>query len=229
MNLKKLLSILLMTFPLVVFGQSYVFHPEIETKERQDLTNTNVTIVYKDSRVFAKDIKEKCTRTEIFTEFSKLIQDTYPSAKINILNENEFNIPPTNGIMTIKINLLKYDVTFYTGMWIANTKYEVQIYDFTNVKNVFNDTILGEGKQFNALGNSSGKTASNSSFKRAFDEFLLLIDKVSQSTNTQLNQNTKTENSKSKAERLRELKQLLDEKVLTQEEFDVEKRKILDE
>lgn len=34
---------------------------------------------------------------------------------------------------------------------------------------------------------------------------------------------------KSKAERLRELKQLLDEKVITQEEFDKEKKKILNE
>lgn len=35
--------------------------------------------------------------------------------------------------------------------------------------------------------------------------------------------------NKSKAERLRELKQLLDEKIITQEEFDKEKKKILDE
>jgi hypothetical protein len=34
---------------------------------------------------------------------------------------------------------------------------------------------------------------------------------------------------KSKAERLRELKQLLDDKIITQEEFDKEKKKILDE
>lgn len=35
--------------------------------------------------------------------------------------------------------------------------------------------------------------------------------------------------NKSKAERLRELKQLLDEKILTKEEFEKEKKKILDE
>lgn len=35
--------------------------------------------------------------------------------------------------------------------------------------------------------------------------------------------------NKSKAERLRELKQLLDEKILTQEEYNKEKKKILDE
>ena len=34
---------------------------------------------------------------------------------------------------------------------------------------------------------------------------------------------------KSKADRLRELKQLLDDKIITQEEFDKEKKKILDE
>jgi len=35
--------------------------------------------------------------------------------------------------------------------------------------------------------------------------------------------------AKSKADRLRELKQLLDEKILTQEEYEKEKMKILDE
>jgi len=34
---------------------------------------------------------------------------------------------------------------------------------------------------------------------------------------------------KSKAERIKEFKQLLDEKIITQEEFDKEKKKILDE
>jgi predicted Zn-dependent peptidase len=36
-------------------------------------------------------------------------------------------------------------------------------------------------------------------------------------------------NTKSKADRLRELKKLLDEKIITQEEFEKEKKKILDE
>jgi hypothetical protein len=39
----------------------------------------------------------------------------------------------------------------------------------------------------------------------------------------------KTNNQQSKAERLRDLKQLLDEKVLTQEEYEKEKKKILEE
>lgn len=39
----------------------------------------------------------------------------------------------------------------------------------------------------------------------------------------------KEENTKSKADRLRELKQLLDEGILTKEEYEKEKKKILDE
>lgn len=39
----------------------------------------------------------------------------------------------------------------------------------------------------------------------------------------------KKQNTKSKADRLRELKQLLDEKIITQEEYEKEKKKILDE
>jgi hypothetical protein len=38
-----------------------------------------------------------------------------------------------------------------------------------------------------------------------------------------------TEGSKSKAERLRELKQLLDENLITQEDYNRQKQKILDE
>jgi hypothetical protein len=46
-----------------------------------------------------------------------------------------------------------------------------------------------------------------------------------------LNNRSNSQNGqvKSKVDRLRELKQLLDEKVITQEEYDTEKKKILEE
>lgn len=46
------------------------------------------------------------------------------------------------------------------------------LFDNRNGRNIIRDTIAGEGKQFNALGNKSVKIASNSSFKRAFDKFV---------------------------------------------------------
>ncbi|HYW97338.1 MAG TPA: PEGA domain-containing protein [Bacteroidales bacterium] len=55
-------------------------------------------------------------------------------------------------------------------------------------------------------------------------ELTPIKEKVEQTTNVQA-----PENIKSKAERLRELKKLLDEKILTQEEYEKEKQKILDE
>ena len=125
----------------------------------------------------------------------------------------------------------KYDATFYTGMYIANTKFEVIIFDFRKGENIVVDTISGEGRQFNALGLKSGKIASNSSFKEAFNQFVLAIEKLSQSEKKKVLVVTPlvNDNVKSKADRLRELKQLLDEKILTQEDFEKEKKKILDE
>jgi hypothetical protein len=59
-----------------------------------------------------------------------------------------------------------------------------------------------------------------------------MLDTLALSFNSQ-NVNAKTgtqkNETKSKADRLRELKQLLDENILTQEEYEIEKKKILDE
>lgn len=231
--MKIVLYVLLIAFPLKGFSQSFVFCPEIKTDVKQGLNDINISIVFKDSRVYEKKVKEKCTKNEIFNEFVSCIRRTYPDIKITFLDENNFDETPRNNIITIKIDLYKYNVTFYTGMYIANTKYQVKIFDYRNGVKIIQDTISGEGKQFNSLGFKSGKIASNSSFKEAFDKFVLLANKLAQSTNNQkMNEQItphKNNNLKSKADRLRELKQLLDERVLTQEEYDKEKKKILDE
>lgn len=232
--MKKLLFILCLTFPLVGFCQSYVFCPKIKIEERQGLNDATISIVFKDNRVYSRRVVEKCTKTELFAEFVSCIKQTYPNVKITVLDESKFDENPAKGILTFKIDFQKYDVTFYGGMYIAKTKYEVNIFDYRNGENIIKEIIYGEGRQFNALGFKSGKIASNSSFKEAFDRFIVMLDKqltpsaIIQKTDQQvkLPQNTIT---KSKADRLRELKQLLDEKILTQEEYDKEKKKILDE
>ena len=94
------------------------------------------------------------------------------------------------------------------------------------IKNI----IEGNGKAFNTLGYSSGKSACNKSFKEAFDNFIIFLEGVKNfatipPNSESINQHTII----SKADRLRELKKLLDEGVLTQQEFENEKLKILEE
>lgn len=231
--MKKIFFVLFVTFLLLGSCQSFVFCPEIKTEERISLKDVELSIVFKDSRVYEKKVKEECTKTEIFAEFINCFRQTFPNIKITVLDENKLDENPTKGNITLKINFQKYDVTFYTGMYIANTKYEVIILDNRNGQNIIKETITGKGKQFNALGYKSAKIALNSSFKEAFDGFTILLDKLtdvhSVSNNNNQTQTPQYVNTKSKADRLRELKQLLDEKILTQEEYDKEKKKILDE
>lgn len=176
--MKKVLFILIVTIPLLGFCQSFVFCPIINTEAKQGLKDVNVSIVFKDSRSYEKKVKEKCTKDEIFAEFVNCIRLTYPNIKVSVLDGDKFDENPTKDIITIKIDLQKYDATFYTGMYIANTKYEVKIFDERNSENIITDIIAGEGKQFNALGFKSAKIASNSSFKEAFDKFILMFEKL---------------------------------------------------
>lgn len=217
--------------PLIVCGQSFVFRPDIKTELKKDLNNINISLVFKDSRSYAKKVKEKCTKDEIFNEFVSCIKRTYPNIKIVVLDEKSFDATPQKDSITIKINFLQYDVTFYLGMYIAYTTFELKIFDYRKgEKLIVDSTIKGEGKQFNVLGLKSGKIASNSSFKEAFDRFVSLTAKLSQeSVNEKVDPNLNNNVPKSKADKLRELKKLLDDKILTQEEFDKEKKKILDE
>jgi predicted metal-binding transcription factor (methanogenesis marker protein 9) len=229
--MKRFLLFIVIVMPLIVYGQSFVFCPDIKTEVKRDLNNINISLVFKDSRSFAKKVKEKCTKNEIFNEFVNCIKRTYPSIKISVLDENTFDVNPQKDSITIKINLLQYDATFYLGMYIAYTTYELKIFDYRKGEKLIVDSIIkGEGKQFNLLGLKSGKIASNSSFKDAFDRFVSLTAKLSQESITEkVDSNLNKNIPKSKADKLRELKKLLDDKILTQEEFDKEKKKILDE
>lgn len=56
-----------------------------------------------------------------------------------------------------------------------------------------------------------------------------LVPSTAATTQVVTTEQKKSDLSKTKVEKLRELKKLLDEKVITQEEFDKEKKKVLDE
>lgn len=232
--MKKSIFTLLLILPLFSFGQSFIFCPEIDTKAKEGFKDVEISFVFEDARLYDKKKKEKCTKEEIFEKFVGYIKSTYPNLKVVVLDGKKFYENAAKGGITVKIELTKYDATFSMGMYISQTTYKVKIFDLRNNKeNIIEQVISREGKQFNALGFMSGKIASNTSFKAAFDSFEILFDKLSKMISTQNVEEPKGQTlkvvTKSKADRLRELKQLLEEKILTQNEFDIEKKKILDE
>lgn len=231
--MKKVFAILLFVLPFVAFSQSFVFCPEIETDAKQGFRDTKVYLVFDDIRVFEKKKKEKCKKATILAEFANCIKRTYPNMQLVVLDEKQFYEDPVKGFITIKIKLRQFDATFNFGMYRATTTYDVKICDYRVDETVIDETITGDASRFNTVGFVSGKTASNHSFKEAFDKLVLLLDRIptNEAVKKTAPQSTvqKTTGPRTKAERLRELKQLLDEKILTQEEYDREKKKILDE
>lgn len=218
--MKRLIILILLIIPISGFCQSFVFCPEIKTEAKQGFNDLNVSIVFKDSRVYEKRIKLQCPKEEIFAVFVNSIMRTFPNLKITVLDESKFDENTEEGNVTFKINLKKYEATFYPGVYIANTNYEVILFDNRNGINIIKDTITGEGKQFNALGYKSGKIASNSSFKRAFDQFILMFDNLAPKRNEGFT------NDEALAE-LKRFKEKLDLQLITQDEYDKKKAELM--
>jgi len=230
--LRAILQLIIFLLPQVVLCQSFVFCPDISPIHKKGFENAEIYFVIKDSREFEKKVKEKCNKDEIFNEFLGFIQRSYPKMQMNILDENQFDNKPQTGFVTIKIKFLQYEATYVPGVYKGKTKFEVSIIDKRKDRDTsFSQTVSGESKESNMRGYESGKLALNRSFKDAYNGFLSVLDNLADS----FNENDKNPNSggqqyvKSKADRLKELKQMLDDKILTQEEFDTEKKKILDE
>ena len=218
--MKKIIILILLIIPISGFCQSFVFCPEIKTEVKQGFDGIKINVVFKDSRVYEKRIKVQCSKEEIFDVFVTSILRTFPYLNITVLDESKFDENPVEGSVTFKINLKKYEATFYPGVYIANTNYEVLLFDNRNGINIIKDTISGEGKQFNALGYKSGKIASNSSFKRAFDQFIMMFDNLSPKRNEGYT------NDEALAE-LKRFKEKLDLQLITQEEYDQKKTELI--
>src|SRR5690606_27070810 len=203
---------------------SFVFCPKIKIQNTFE-EKGNAYLVFKDSRIYEKKLKEKCSRAEIIQIFSDYLTAAFPKVKINLLDENQYNENPKDNGITYKIDISKYDVTFYMGMYVSHTKLNLTIFDLRNGYEKYEYEVNGKGSQWNAFGRASAKKASNASFERAFNEFISIFkDGI---VGELLEQ--KTESFTPKTTKLRELKELLDDGVLTQEEFEIEKKKVLEE
>lgn len=223
MTFKYLLLFIILNIPFFGISQSYVFCPKVEIENQIEIEE-NVFLVFRDSRTYEQKLKEKCTKEEVFAAFTNYINSTFPNIKTTVLEENQYSEQPKSDQITFKIDLKKYDATFYTGVYVSYTKLLVKIYDYRKGSEIFEFEFNGKGSQFNTLGYSSGKKASTKSFNRAMNEFNLVIEKVIEGNMEQQKETV----AQSKVDRLRELKELLDEGILTQEEFNSEKKKVLD-
>ena len=221
--MKRLTLLILTIIPSLIFAQSFVFCPKIDIQNKISIEG-DAYIVFKDSRIYEKKLKEKCSAEELINSFSNYINETFPNMNIIFLEENQYDKEAKDKNITFKIELKRYDATFYSNMYDSYSKFLIDIYDYRNGHRTFSAECNGKGSQFNMLGYKSGKIASNSSFKRAYVEFVTLFEAGIKGDLIETDDSFVT-----KADKLRELKKLLDEGILTQEEFESEKKKVLAE
>ncbi|MGA3013060.1 MAG: SHOCT domain-containing protein [Bacteroidales bacterium] len=234
--MKNLLSLFFITLSLAGFSQSFVFCPVITTTIKKGLDDIDVSIVFKDSRVYEAKLKENCTKSSIYSEFVSCFNQTFQNVKLNVLDESKFGETAVKGSITIYIDIKDYEAIFSRIQYVAKTKFDARIVDRigrdSTLQEIFSGEAIGKNKGF-SVGFKSAMVASNMSFQEAFDKFVLFMDKYARNTGLQKNvkqiQTQQNNSTQSKADRLRELKKLLDDGILTQAEFDKEKKKILDD
>ncbi|MDP3399041.1 MAG: hypothetical protein Q8S23_07825 [Bacteroidales bacterium] len=218
--MKKLLTLILLTIPIIGMSQSYVFCPEIKTEQRQGFNDIKISVVFKDSREYDKRVIEKCTKEDIFNSFTNFISQTFPSFDLAVLSEDKFQEDAAEGEVRLKIDILKCDATFYPGVYVSNTSYFVTMIDNRSGLKIYRDSIKGAGNQFNLLGMKSGKIALNSSFQRAFDQFVLMFDKL-------LPNYVESYTSEQAIAELKKYKEKLDLQIISQEEYDKKKLELM--
>lgn len=173
--MKNLLFLAVMILPLLGYSQSIVFCPKIDIVNISNIEG-DAYVVIKDSRTYAEKLKEKFSKEELILQLSNYIEQSFPKMNITFLPENQFSEKPQDNIITFKIDMAKYDVTFYTGMYVSFTKFLVEIDDYRNEEKIYNRECNGKGSQLNVLGYKSAKIASNSGFKVAYNEFTTIFE-----------------------------------------------------
>ena len=135
----------------------YVWPPEVAKYVQTNiLSGVNVNIVIKDLRVITPDSEIKATFPQISDAIKESITKTYGNDFINQKSDT-----------TVTIEVLTYDVSFYTGMWHAQTKYLIKIND-----------IKKEVEQANNSFNTVGKSAAKKVLNKCFTEANLQLFKV---------------------------------------------------
>lgn len=175
--MKKIFFILLFV-PFLGMSQSFIFCPKIKVEVKNSTSNEKVNIVFKDSRTYEKKVKDKCSCSKIFDAFYKYTVKAFPNVPVVLLTNENFDAQANKGEVTCKINFIKYEAVFDKGTYTATVRFDVSIIDNRSKLKLSNKLISAEESKFNLWGFKSGKMATNDSFKKTFDEFVILLEKT---------------------------------------------------
>lgn len=224
---KTFILFLLTLLPLNIIAQQFfVFCPEFDVKTKVDAKGT-AYLVIKDGREFGKKHKEKrqdCNSQETLELITSFVKGSFPYIKFILIDESQFNEEPKEDAITFKVELKQFDAYVKSYVWYANTDFQISVFDNRNDEEPVVVNSKGLGKFASIISKGQGRTAARNSFKTAFDRVLVIIE-------NEMTEDAYTEklNPSSKYAGLIKLKKLLDDGILTQEEFDNEKNKILNE
>lgn len=223
MRIKKYLIVIFgLLLSSYAFSQSFVFCPEIKLDKIYE-TKGEIYLLIKDERTYTKKrVREKCKTEDIFGYFVNSVKTSFPKAKINEVQESDIEKLSEQKKIIIKVIFEKYETVFQVSSYGANTNYKIQIFDYLNGNTDESFRIKNFSTKWNSIGFVGAKNSLNESFKNSFTEFTEKLDEI-------LSGKTGVKNtSTDKVKKLRELKQLLDEGILTEEEYNKEKQKVLD-
>jgi hypothetical protein len=146
---KTLLISLFVLFCINLDAQKkmYIFPPKVKEYYPTDvLKGKNIDLVITDHRLIAPGSKVKATFAQISDAIKKSVELTYGKEFIN-----------AESAIKVIIELKSYDVTFYTGMWHAQTRYIIKIGDKE-------EDIEQINRLYNVAGNASAKKVLNTCF-----------------------------------------------------------------
>jgi len=200
--MKKILglTILIVIFSHNAFSQKlYVWcqKEQIPTPRKGFLADKEIDLVVFDGRIMTPKSKIECSSDSIINSLARLIKNTYPSAKINVLSGEDYYKNPKDSIVTIKIAISAYHAAFGAdvkvgignvggefswgaipeGKWNAVTGYSVKIYDYSNGDKVKRNKDIGKiASRPNTGGYRTAKNILNSTYIEANQEMFFFID-----------------------------------------------------
>ncbi len=154
----------------------YIWCPDklVASPKPDQLNGVSVNVFIEDSRILTEKTKNKCSTEELKNSFFLIIKETYPSANINLVTDN--NKKKEGATFLIEVNITAYYAIFTSGMWYAQTDLSVKISDLKNeTSNPLTKDIQKEKKFFNVGGFATAKNNLNKSYIEANIELLSFI------------------------------------------------------
>lgn len=166
--MKKLILLSLLTLSINVIAQKKMYIWPLKnieiTQQESVFKGYTLNLIIIDSREITANSKVEFSSQELLNFLSETIRKTYPSATFKISENPDIQ----KGVLSIKINIRSYYATFYTGMWHAQTRYIVDIYNYENNSNVaFTKDIEVLKNFYNVGGYATAKKNLKNSFVEA--------------------------------------------------------------